>query len=240
VVNGVRAPKNGTLADIVEADDDLEINITVKGTEGYSKLWIPDTTLTTKKKKSVIKTEGDESAAQVRRKIKRWDEKETSLLIDLVKEHGKGKWKRVLETGAGTFDEHRTTVDLKDKWRNLERSGLAPPVAENPDIKRKQLKKEEAAAAAAAAVPAGSHLEALTGAVHPPPGIVGGFASAVGNSLHGAISTDPVLTAVGVADFHHPPATQPVLAQSVAAEEVDAEDTKTRPQRGKAVVAKAK
>jgi hypothetical protein len=29
------------------------------------------------------------------------------------------QWKSILEFGNGKFDPTRTTVDLKDKWRNL-------------------------------------------------------------------------------------------------------------------------
>ncbi len=29
------------------------------------------------------------------------------------------QWKRIAEFGYGKFDPSRTTVDLKDKWRNL-------------------------------------------------------------------------------------------------------------------------
>ena len=41
---------------------------------------------------------------------------------------GKSKWKKILEAGEGIF-QNRSQVDLKDKWRNLERQGIvaAPP-----------------------------------------------------------------------------------------------------------------
>ena len=115
--------------------------------------------------------EGEDGDNPARRKIKRWDQTETDLLIELVQMHGKGKWRKVLEEGTAIFDTHRTTVDLKDKWRNLERSGLAPDVPDNPDTKnrRKRKTKEEAAEGAPAgeALPAaagtGSHMDALTG-----------------------------------------------------------------------------
>ena len=118
--------------------------------------------------------EGEDGDGSARRKIKRWDQAETDLLIELVQQHGKGKWRKVLEEGAATFDTHRTTVDLKDKWRNLERSGLAPDVPDNPETKnrRKRKTKEEVAEGAppeealpaAAAAATGTHMEALTGA----------------------------------------------------------------------------
>lgn len=44
----------------------------------------------------------------------------------MVREKGKGKWKRILEEGGGIF-QNRSQVDLKDKWRNLERQGVVGP-----------------------------------------------------------------------------------------------------------------
>lgn len=41
---------------------------------------------------------------------------------------GKSKWKKILEAGEGIF-QNRSQVDLKDKWRNLERQGIVAPVA---------------------------------------------------------------------------------------------------------------
>eukprot|EP00884_Botryococcus_braunii_P003653 jgi/Botrbrau1/13289/Bobra.27_2s0009.1 len=61
-----------------------------------------------------------------RRKNGRWAESETQLLINLVKEFGKGKWKRILEEGGSQF-QNRSQVDLKDKWRNLERQKVVGP-----------------------------------------------------------------------------------------------------------------
>ena len=60
-----------------------------------------------------------------RRKISRWTAEETSQLIHIVTIYGKGKWKQVLEAGneQGIFLS-RTSVDLKDKWRNLERARI--------------------------------------------------------------------------------------------------------------------
>lgn len=31
------------------------------------------------------------------------------------------QWQRILESGFGVFDPSRTGVDLKDKWRNMQR-----------------------------------------------------------------------------------------------------------------------
>lgn len=213
-MNGKRAPKNGTLAEIVEADEDLEMIVGVKGADAFEGLWIPisqkglnaDAMAPPKKRKgdtgvtawileaqilgcllgpvseaqaqpSVFNgclaypqagdkagegLEGQDPINAARRKIKRWNEVETSLLIELVKQFGKGKWKRVLELGVGTFDEHRTTVDLKDKWRNLERSGNAPWVAENPDTKGRKRRKS-AKDGVEGAVPPGEHMLEIAG-----------------------------------------------------------------------------
>ena len=191
-VNGKRAPKNGTLADVVEEDENVEMCIVIKGADEIEGIWIPFSQVegyvpptgmllaaTTKKRKAVKKEAGADSSdpnAPARRKIKRWDEAETNLLIELVTQHGKGKWKRVLLAGAATFDTHRTTVDLKDKWRNLERSGLAPDLPELPEdeqegrAKKKKPKKEPgtANAAAAAALPPTDAPLQLDGSVEVP------------------------------------------------------------------------
>ncbi|KAK9846435.1 hypothetical protein WJX81_003728 [Elliptochloris bilobata] len=61
-----------------------------------------------------------------RRRNGRWSEQETATLIDLVRRNGKGKWKKILEDGREIF-LNRTQVDLKDKWRNLERQHQVGP-----------------------------------------------------------------------------------------------------------------
>ncbi|KAK9791373.1 hypothetical protein WJX73_003207 [Symbiochloris irregularis] len=72
--------------------------------------------------------EGLGADGKTRRKVGRWREEETNELINLTRIHGRGKWKLILEKGAGLF-ANRTQVDLKDKWRNLVRQG-----AVNPDL----------------------------------------------------------------------------------------------------------
>ena len=45
---------------------------------------------------------------------------------------GKGKWKKILDE-AGDIFKSRSQVDLKDKWRNLERQGIVQaPVKADP------------------------------------------------------------------------------------------------------------
>ncbi|KAF5196841.1 Telomeric repeat-binding factor [Thalictrum thalictroides] len=55
-----------------------------------------------------------------RRKRKKWSSLEEETLIDAVKEYGRGNWKRILDNYSEIFEE-RTTIDLKDKWRNMTR-----------------------------------------------------------------------------------------------------------------------
>ena len=51
-----------------------------------------------------------------------WTDEEVEALREGVAKHGKGKWKVILVEKRHVFQE-RTTVDLKDKWRNLSRRG---------------------------------------------------------------------------------------------------------------------
>ncbi|BBN12235.1 protein Mp1R-MYB16 [Marchantia polymorpha subsp. ruderalis] len=59
----------------------------------------------------------------VRRRNLPWSESEIFVLKEGVQKFsndGRGfQWKNILEFGYGKFDPSRTTVDLKDKWRNL-------------------------------------------------------------------------------------------------------------------------
>lgn len=55
-----------------------------------------------------------------RRKKRRWSTLEEDTLRDAVKEFGRGNWKLILDTYHHIFAD-RTTVDLKDKWRNMTR-----------------------------------------------------------------------------------------------------------------------
>lgn len=58
------------------------------------------------------------SHALPRRKTVRWSSAEVDGLLDGVREHGVGKWAAILRS-SGAFNAVRTSVDLKDKWRNL-------------------------------------------------------------------------------------------------------------------------
>ncbi|DBA98075.1 hypothetical protein WJX77_001235 [Trebouxia sp. C0004] len=67
-----------------------------------------------------------------RRKVGRWSEEETNTLIMLTNQLGKGKWKKILDEAGDVF-KSRSQVDLKDKWRNLERQGIVQvPVKAKP------------------------------------------------------------------------------------------------------------
>lgn len=56
---------------------------------------------------------------------KRWSVEETDAFIAGVEQHGVGNWQKVHET-CGTLFGRRTTVDLKDKWRNLVKAVSTP------------------------------------------------------------------------------------------------------------------
>nr|PNR26059.1 hypothetical protein PHYPA_031174 [Physcomitrium patens] len=60
------------------------------------------------------------SGSTQRRTQKKWSNEEVELLKRGVQEHGKGHWKKILNDNADAF-RGRTEVDLKDKWRNLEK-----------------------------------------------------------------------------------------------------------------------
>lgn len=53
-----------------------------------------------------------------RRKTVRWSAGEVDGLLSGVREHGVGKWAAILRSSPA-FNPVRTSVDLKDKWRNL-------------------------------------------------------------------------------------------------------------------------
>ena len=77
------------------------------------------TTTTSKKKSKKKKTKGG-------RKRVAWSKIEEEYLIAGVEKY-KSSWATILDTYE--FDEHRTNVHLKDKWRNL--------VKKNPDLASK-------------------------------------------------------------------------------------------------------
>ncbi|EFN59822.1 hypothetical protein CHLNCDRAFT_56603 [Chlorella variabilis] len=67
-----------------------------------------------------------------RRQTQRWTSQEVAELQRLVAMHGEGQWALVLKQGRAVFAAGRTSVDIKDKWRNLntpprQREGDAGP-----------------------------------------------------------------------------------------------------------------
>ena len=57
-----------------------------------------------------------------RRPVRRWTTEEVNKFIDLTEEYGEGKWKLILKAGQDMhYFKDRTTVDLKDKHRNLKK-----------------------------------------------------------------------------------------------------------------------
>ena len=51
----------------------------------------------------------------------RWRPEEEEELERLVERHGVGNWAAMLEDGKNVFDPERTGVNLKDKWRVIQR-----------------------------------------------------------------------------------------------------------------------
>ena len=72
--------------------------------------------------------------APIGRKSKQmFSQEEVDALREGVAKHGKGRWKDILLESQHVFQD-RTTMDLKDKWRNIER------------MAQKERAREEAAA----------------------------------------------------------------------------------------------
>ncbi|KAL4109014.1 hypothetical protein PRIC1_000721 [Phytophthora ramorum] len=55
-----------------------------------------------------------------RRETVFWSANEEEFLRQGVVKYGIGKWKKILTDGQDVFSRHRTNVDLKDKWKNLQ------------------------------------------------------------------------------------------------------------------------
>jgi len=58
-----------------------------------------------------------------RRQMKKWSEEEVETLKREVQKYGKGRWKMILLKNKEVL-QGRTEVDIKDKWRNLEKYSL--------------------------------------------------------------------------------------------------------------------
>ncbi len=57
---------------------------------------------------------------------KRWTFEETEAFLAGVEMYGVGNWQKVHDACASLFGQRRTTVDLKDKWRNLVKAVSTP------------------------------------------------------------------------------------------------------------------
>lgn len=64
----------------------------------------------------------------LRRKKLAWTAQEETVLKEGVQRFSSeaDKWKKILEFGGGVFQKGRTTIDLKDKWRNICRGSPNP------------------------------------------------------------------------------------------------------------------
>lgn len=60
------------------------------------------------------------SGSKCRRQRKKWSDDEVEVLKKEVHKYGKGNWKMILNRNRDVF-HGRTEVDMKDKWRNLEK-----------------------------------------------------------------------------------------------------------------------
>lgn len=67
-----------------------------------------------------------------------WALEETETLIEGVARCGGGKWADIKKLGFSSI-EHRTAVDLKDKWRNLLRIAMLPPSAVKTTDKKREI-----------------------------------------------------------------------------------------------------
>ena len=66
--------------------------------------------------------EGDAGPSQKRGRVAiPWDSWEVEELRRQVELHGGSNWLLVQDQGRGVFRDRRTAVDLKDKWRLLQR-----------------------------------------------------------------------------------------------------------------------
>lgn len=54
-----------------------------------------------------------------------WTKNDELKLQQAVKRYGIGNWRKILENC--NFDNKRTNVDIKDKWRNMNKAGGAKP-----------------------------------------------------------------------------------------------------------------
>ena len=118
-----------------------------------------------------------------------WTDDEVDCLREGVRRFGIGQWALILGNDAGRFNTCRSQVDLKDKWRNLERAAgrqpqhqrgvaTAPAVPQQLDLRptteggeqqQQQQQQRAAAAAASGGASGGAGGSGDGGAEAPPP-----------------------------------------------------------------------
>ncbi|KAL0375068.1 UNVERIFIED_CONTAM: hypothetical protein Sradi_3422500 [Sesamum radiatum] len=77
-----------------------------------------DATVRQKKRDDSLTAESSEEVSGRRKHHRLWTIAEVKKLIDGVAEYGVGRWSRIKKLFFSA-SAHRTSVDLKDKWRNL-------------------------------------------------------------------------------------------------------------------------
>ena len=111
--NAIKAVAEGvasTLADFPEIRNSLMTQLTMHyGVKAYKQ--------EVKQEVQEVKSVEDAKTASGKRKRVRWSESEEAQLRAGVAELGEGEWAKILKQFS--FDKCRTNVDLKDKWRNL-------------------------------------------------------------------------------------------------------------------------
>lgn len=58
---------------------------------------------------------------KIRKKKMWWTDEETEALLEGVKKHGRGKWKEILMDNTNIYKGRRTTRDLSDRMRTLDK-----------------------------------------------------------------------------------------------------------------------
>lgn len=89
-------------------------------------------------------TEGEKkdiSFVHARQKNKRFSDEERDALVDGVIIYGTGHWATILDRYTTIFAPGRTSVDLKDKWRNLVKLAQQKREARGGTVPREQIVK---------------------------------------------------------------------------------------------------
>ena len=76
-----------------------------------------------------------------RQKNRRWSDEERDALVDGVLIYGTGQWAAILDRYTTIFAPGRTSVDIKDKWRNLVKLAQAKREARGGTVPRDQIVK---------------------------------------------------------------------------------------------------